>query len=36
MERKISKTLLEWKKDDNRMPLIIHGARQVGKTYTIL
>ena len=36
MERKMSKVLLEWKKDDNRMPLIIHGARQVGKTYTIL
>lgn len=36
MERKISKNLLEWKNDINKMPLIIYGARQVGKTYTIL
>lgn len=36
MERKMSKKLLEWKNDKNKMPLIIYGARQVGKTYTIL
>ena len=36
MERKMSKILLEWKKDKEKMPLIIYGARQVGKTYTIL
>ena len=36
MERKMSKMLLEWKKDKDKMPLIINGARQVGKTYTIL
>ena len=36
MERKMSKKLLEWKKDKEKMPLIIYGARQVGKTYTIL
>ena len=36
MERKMSKKLQEWKNDKNKMPLIIYGARQVGKTYTIL
>lgn len=36
MERKMSKKLLEWKNDTEKMPLIIYGARQVGKTYTIL
>ncbi|MBT3209189.1 MAG: ATP-binding protein [Bacteroidetes bacterium] len=36
MERKIEKNLLEWKDSPNSLPLIIHGARQVGKTYSIL
>lgn len=36
MERKMSKILLEWKDNQEKMPLIIYGARQVGKTYTIL
>lgn len=36
MERKMSKKLLEWKNNKERMPLIVYGARQVGKTYTIL
>ena len=36
MERKISKRLLEWKNDKEKTPLIVYGARQVGKTYTIL
>lgn len=36
MERKMSKKLLEWKNDKEKMPLIVYGARQVGKTYTIL
>lgn len=35
MERKIIKKLIEWKLDSNRKPLIIRGARQVGKTYII-
>lgn len=30
--RKLYKTLLEWKKSNNRKPLIIRGARQVGKS----
>ena len=36
MERKMSNELLKWKKDTEKMPLILYGARQVGKTYTIL
>lgn len=36
MERKMSNLLLKWKEDENKMPLIVYGARQVGKTYTIL
>ena len=36
MERKISKQLLVWKNNPKRMPLLIYGARQVGKTYTAL
>ncbi len=35
MERKIDRYLLEWKQNPDRMPLIIRGARQVGKTYSI-
>ena len=35
MKRIIMKYLLEWKKDKNRKPLIIRGARQVGKTYIV-
>lgn len=36
MHRKIYDRLLEWKNNDNRKPLIIHGARQIGKTYSML
>ena len=35
MKRKILSDLVKWKEDKNRKPLIIHGARQVGKTYII-
>lgn len=35
MKRDIEKILNEWKFDKNRCPLLIRGARQVGKTYTI-
>ncbi|MCK9500127.1 MAG: ATP-binding protein [Bacteroidales bacterium] len=35
MYRKIEKYLAEWKTSLYRKPLIIRGARQVGKTYTI-
>lgn len=36
MERKIVKRLFAWKTNSKRMPLLIYGARQVGKTYTAL
>ena len=35
MEREIINDLIKWKESSNRKPLIIHGARQVGKTYII-
>ena len=36
MERKIEKQLLSWKNRLTRLPLILQGARQVGKTYSLL
>ena len=36
MERKITKYLIEWKISPYRKPLILQGARQTGKTYSIL
>ena len=36
MYRKISEYLNQWKTDKYRKPLIIQGARQVGKTYAVL
>lgn len=36
LKRKIDYYLDKWKKDSNRKPLIIKGARQVGKTKSIL
>ena len=36
MYRKIMVYLEEWKKSERRKPLILQGARQVGKTYSIL
>lgn len=35
MERKLYKNLIDWKENNITMPLMIIGARQVGKTYTI-
>lgn len=35
MERDIYHRLDEWKQSARRKPLIIHGARQVGKTYAL-
>ena len=35
LKRKIDSYLSEWKKNPDRLPLIIRGARQVGKTYAI-
>ncbi len=36
MYRKITHFLNEWKQSEHRKPLILQGARQVGKTYSIL
>ena len=36
MYRKVSAYLEQWKADKYRKPLIIQGARQVGKTYAVL
>lgn len=35
MQREIYEKLLDWKKSENHKPLMILGARQVGKTYII-
>ena len=35
LKRKIDQKLIEWKENPDRMPLIIQGARQVGKTESI-
>ena len=36
LKREIDKYLLSWKNEKNRKPLIIRGARQVGKTFSAL
>ena len=36
MERKMMDSLRAWKENPRRMPLLLDGARQVGKTYTAL
>lgn len=35
MKRKIYNELVNWKDTSNRMPLIVNGARQVGKSYIL-
>lgn len=35
MERKIEQKLVQWKESPKRMPLILNGARQVGKTFIL-
>ena len=35
MERKAMRKLLEWKRKKDKKPLLIYGARQVGKTYLV-
>ena len=36
MERKIEENNKKWKKDKSRKPLMIYGAKQIGKTYSVL
>lgn len=35
MKRKIYDTLAQWKSNPDRMPLVIKGCRQCGKTYAV-
>jgi len=35
MKREIESSLIEWKNNPRRRPLLLRGARQVGKSYTI-
>ena len=35
MKRKLINELLNWKKNKRTKPLMIYGARQVGKTYLV-
>ncbi len=35
LRRKIDAFLLSWKNDENRLPLVVKGARQIGKTDAI-
>ena len=35
MERNILAQLIDWQNKTNRKPLILNGARQVGKTYIL-
>ena len=34
-QRNVNKFLLDWKRKENRKPLVVKGARQVGKTFAI-
>jgi len=36
MQRTITKKLSEWKESPDRKPLIVYGARQIGKTHSIM
>ena len=36
MKRLVEQRLLQWKNSVNRKPLLIYGARQIGKTYSML
>ena len=35
MKRNVLDELIAWKEKSNRKPLILNGARQVGKTYIL-
>ena len=36
MQRLIDEALLQWKNSEGRKPLVLYGARQVGKTHSIM
>lgn len=35
VNRKIDQVFLAWRRDDSRLPILLHGARQVGKTESV-
>ena len=35
MQRDIYKSLINWKNDKKKQPLIIRGARQIGKSFIV-
>ena len=35
MKRNLYNSLLEWKESPRRKPLVLYGARQVGKTWLL-
>ena len=35
MRRKITSLFIRWKNNPNKLPLIVKGTRQIGKTYSI-
>ena len=35
MDRDITKQLLNWKLQPDHMPILLRGARQVGKSYVV-
>ena len=35
MIRDVYRALLEWKTDEDKMPLLLRGARQIGKTFVV-
>ena len=35
LKRKIDEFLVQWKNNKDRLPLIVKGARQIGKTESI-
>ena len=35
MKRNAMNNLIQWKNKKNRKPLLLYGARQVGKTYLV-
>ena len=36
MERKINDFFLKWKNDIVRKPMLLYGAKQIGKTFSVL
>lgn len=35
LRRKVDDYLIQWKNNPDRLPLVIKGARQIGKTFSI-